>query len=604
MRRVLALLLLALLAGEAQSRPNGQGYLQRPPEDEIIYLVMPDRFDNADPSNDSGGISGGRLLTGFDPSDKAFFHGGDLKGVLRRLNYIQGLGATAIWLTPVFTNKPVQGAPGQESAGYHGYWITDFTSVDPHFGTRADLKRLVDAAHARGMKVYLDIVVNHTADVIQYRECGARSCPYRGLADYPYVRHGGAGGMPINGDFMGDDITTDANWSYLTRADYAYTPFVPPAEAHVKKPDWLNDPIYYHNRGNSLFKGESSIYGDFGGLDDVMTEHPRVIRGMIDIYGHWIAEFRIDGYRIDTEQHVNPAFWRAFVPAILARARSAGVPDFHMFGEVMVGEPDVARLARHTREDALPAVMDYAVRGAIVRLTTEDAPTDVLGRVYSDDVLYEGGSRAALRNTTFNGNYDVGRIGAFLRRSKPKASSGEELKRALLAHALVMFGRGVPVIYYGDEQGLTGKGDDQLARQDMFPTRTAIYAADTRIGGGSGSGDHFQVDAPLYRALAAMARIRTADPRLRRGDTRVRASGDAPGLFAYSRTLPGDPGETLVAVNTSNQPVRAQLLVESKSIAWTSRMGECTLRATAPGSYAVTLPPLGFVVCSSPGSPN
>jgi glycosidase len=87
-------------------------------------------------------------------------------------------------------------------------------------------------------------------------------------------------------------------------------------------PAWLNRPIFYHNRGNSTFRDESSTYGDFAGLDDLITEHPRVIAGMIAIYSRWIDDYAIDGYRIDTAQHVNPAFWRAFVPAILARARA------------------------------------------------------------------------------------------------------------------------------------------------------------------------------------------------------------------------------------------------------------------------------------------
>ncbi|MFX4450844.1 alpha-amylase family glycosyl hydrolase, partial [Acinetobacter baumannii] len=87
------------------------------------------------------------------------------KGLIRRLDYIKGMGMTALWVGPIFRNKPVQGAPGQDSAGYHGYWITDFTRVDPHFGTNADFKALVDAAHAQGLKVYMDIVANHTADV-------------------------------------------------------------------------------------------------------------------------------------------------------------------------------------------------------------------------------------------------------------------------------------------------------------------------------------------------------------------------------------------------------------------------------------------------------
>ena len=125
-----------------------QDYRSRPPEDEVIYFLLPDRFENGDSSNDRGGIAGDRLKTGFDAAHKGFFHGGDLKGLIRRLDYIQELGATAIWLTPVFKNKPVQGPPGDESAGYHGYWVTDFTQVDPHFGTNADFKAFVDAAPA------------------------------------------------------------------------------------------------------------------------------------------------------------------------------------------------------------------------------------------------------------------------------------------------------------------------------------------------------------------------------------------------------------------------------------------------------------------------
>src|SRR3546814_6698110 len=92
---------------------------------------------------------------------------------------IQSLGATAVWLSPVFKNKVVQGPKGQESAGYHGYWVTDFTAVDPHLGTNADFKALVDAAHAQGMKVYMDILINHTADAIAMAECTGYDCPYR-----------------------------------------------------------------------------------------------------------------------------------------------------------------------------------------------------------------------------------------------------------------------------------------------------------------------------------------------------------------------------------------------------------------------------------------
>ena len=137
---------------------------------ERFYFVMADRFANGSTANDKGGLTGGPLTTGFDPTNKAFYHGGDLKGVNAKLDYIKGLGTTAIWLTPSFKNKPVQGKAGEESAGYHGYWITDFTQIDPHLGTNDDMKKLVDAAHKKGMKVFFDIITNHTADVIDYRE--------------------------------------------------------------------------------------------------------------------------------------------------------------------------------------------------------------------------------------------------------------------------------------------------------------------------------------------------------------------------------------------------------------------------------------------------
>ena len=209
----------ALSPAPAAAQALSSDYRTRPPEDEVVYFLLPDRFANGDPRNDKGGLSGDRLATGFDPTSKAFYNGGDLKGVLDHLDYIQGLGATAIWLAPVFKNKPVQGEPGQESAGYHGYWITDFTDIDPHFGTRAAFKALVDAAHARGMKVYMDIVANHTADIIRYKECPKNDCAYRSKADYPASRRGGVAGEAINPGFLGEEVETAENFAKLTRPD-------------------------------------------------------------------------------------------------------------------------------------------------------------------------------------------------------------------------------------------------------------------------------------------------------------------------------------------------------------------------------------------------
>ena len=592
---------LVLALTGAQPAPAGaQTRLDRPAEDEIVYFVLPDRFENGDSANDRGGWRGGRLDHGFDPTHKGFYHGGDLKGLTDRLDYIQGLGATAIWLGPIYKNKPVQGPKGGESAGYHGYWITDFTDVDPHFGTRADLKRFVDAAHARGMKVYLDIITNHTADVIQFRECKVGACPYRSIADYPHSTRGGPQGPRINEGFAGIDRPNQRpdNFAKLKNPNFAYTPYVPAAEAKVKVPAWLNDPIYYHNRGDSTFRGESSTMGDFVGLDDLFTEHPRVVEGFIEIFGQWIDDFGIDGFRIDTARHVNPEFWQAFVPAMQERAKARGIPNFHIFGEVF--DPDPGMLARFTKVDRYPTLLDFAFQSAVSDVVARNQATDRLSRLFQMDALYEGGEATALKLPTFLGNHDMGRFAHFVRQANPQASDEEVLKRTILGHALMFFARGVPTIYYGDEQGFAGDGGDQDAREDMFPSRTAVYNDNKLVGSAATTAEaNFDTSAPLYRAIAAMAALRKAEPSLRRGEQVVRAAGDAPGLFAFSRRAPSGGGETLAVFNTSTKAISANVQVDAGSMRWQSLHGACVPAAAAPGSYRVEIAPLDYILCKA-----
>ena len=594
MRRTHAWLALCLFTSISWAAPD---FRARAPEDEIVYFVLPDRFENGDTSNDNGGLEGGRLTTGFDPTHKGFYHGGDLKGLIARLDYIQGLGATAIWLGPIYKNKAVQGGPGQETAGYHGYWITDFLSVDPHFGNEADMKAFVAAVHARGMKVYLDIITNHTADVIQYRECMGVACPYRSKGDYPYSRKGGAQGPAINAGFAGDGVRTAANFAQLTRDDFAYTPFVAPSEANVKVPAWLNSTIYYHNRGNSEWWGESSLFGDFVGLDDLMTENPRVVQGFIDIYGEWIDRYGIDGFRIDTARHVNPEFWQSFAPAMLNRARTRGIPNFHIFGEVAAESVDVAQLARHTRVDKIPSVLDFAFARAVEKVVAGKDGTDVLARLYQDDGLYEGGAQAALRLPTFTGNHDFGRLAWMIRTARPGASDEEILKRAMLSNAMLFLLRGVPVVYYGDEQGFVGHGIDQDSRQDMFASRVASYNDQALLGTSTTTAvANFNPQHPLYAQIAGLAKLRQSHVSLRRGRQVVRAFARTPGVFAASR-IGSDGREIVVAFNTSMETSVAQIEVEPNSKVFRTLRGGCAAKASAPGSFRVEVPPLSFVVC-------
>jgi len=546
MRYVLSTVLLSVLftAQAGATSPFGE----RLPQDEIIYFLLPDRFANGDSANDRGGLTGGRLATGFDPAHKGFYHGGDLAGLTARLDYVQALGATAIWLAPIFRNKPVQGARGQESAGYHGYWVTDFTRVDPHFGTEREMQTFVEAAHARGLKVYLDIIANHTADVIGYRECPGRSCPYRPQPQKPYKPH------------------------------------VPRSEARVKVPAWLNDPAYYHNRGDTTWSGESVQLGDFAGLDDLMTEHPRVVEGFIDIFGAWIEQYGIDGYRIDTARHVNPEFWQQFVPAMLARARGNGIDHFHIFGEVASDEASAAPLAAYARSARLPSVLDFAFANAVRAAVAGNAGTEVLARIFAEDALYEGGERTGLQLPTFVSNHDMGRFAHFVRKDRPQASDDEVRRRVLLAHAMLMTLRGVPVIYYGDEQGFEGTGGDKDARQDMFAS--------------------FDPRQPLYRAMARFAAVRREHSALRRGRQVIRRAGSAPGLFVASRIDPAGAREVVLAFNTSREPQEALVDVEGASRRFTALLGDCEADAIAPGRYRIALPPLDFAVCAAGDSPQ
>lgn len=592
-------------AGGSMAATSSSGGLAavraRLPQDEVIYFLLPDRFENGDPSNDRGGLTGDRLTTGFDPTNKAFFHGGDLKGLISRLDYIKGMGATTVWLSPIFANKAVQGPPGQESAGYHGYWITDFTKVDPHLGTNADFKVLVDAAHAKGMKVYMDIVVNHTADVIQFAECKTQlDCPYRSIADYPYQRRGGANGAPINPGFAGEREGSAANFAKLKDPNYAYTVRIPPAERNIKVPAWLNNPIYYHNRGNSTFEGESSTMGDFFGLDDVFTENPRVISGMIDIYGSWIDKYGIDGFRIDTAQHVNAEFWQQFVPAMLKRARARGIPNFHIFGEVATSEMDPAHTAVNTRLDKLPSVLDFSFGRAVIDVVSGKAGTSELAKLFRADPLYEGGAAAALQLPTFLGNHDAGRFPMLVKMSGFKGSDEELLHRDMLGHAMLLTLRGVPTIYSGDEQGFVGKGGDQDARQDMFASKVATYNEDRLLGSNSTTAQaNFNPKHPMYREIETLARIRTSHPALTRGLQVIRYSQDKPGLFAVSRMEPMTGHEMLLLFNTSMVPVRQNVRVETRSSHFETLAGSCPQVASAPGTVAINLPPLGYAVCNA-----
>ncbi|GII83928.1 hypothetical protein Ssi03_19180 [Sphaerisporangium siamense] len=564
---------------EGLARDAVRGDLTR----ERFYFAMTDRFANGDPGNDRGGRDGGRLVSGFDPTDKGFYQGGDLAGLIGKLDYIKGLGSTALWLTPVFANRAVQGSGADASAGYHGYWITDFTSIDPHLGTNAQMRRLVREAHRRGMKVFFDVITNHTADVVDYEE---KTYAYRSKGAYPYVDADGK---------VFDDRAYAAGGTFpkVTADSFPYTPV---ALAGVKKPAWLNDPTMYHNRGDSTFSGgETDEYGDFAGLDDLWTERPEVVRGMIDIYRTWVREAGVDGFRIDTAKHVNMEFWERFTPALHGYAARLGDERFFMFGEVYSGDPAVT--SRYSTRGGMDATLDFPFQEAARSFAGGTAGADRLARLYAGDDYHTSARDDAASLPTFLGNHDMGRIGRFVAQDAPGASDAELLRRDLFAHELMYLTRGQPVVYYGDEQGFTGKGGDKDARQTMFASRTPSYLTDDLIGtDATHAQDNFVPSHPLYRGIAALARLRDAHPALADGAQVERlASG---GLYAFSRVGAKERVEYVVAVNNARTPATADVPTYSPGMDFARVYGTAAARLTsaADRTLRLTVPPLSAVV--------
>jgi pullulanase-type alpha-1,6-glucosidase len=565
---------------------------------ERFYFVMTDRFENADPGNDTGGyeIPPGtppedeRLVHGFDPTDKGFYHGGDIAGLIDRLDYIAGLGTTAIWLTPSFKNRPVQGSGDDISAGYHGYWITDFTQIDPHLGTNEELDELIEQANARGIKIFFDIITNHTADVIDYAEGEYTYIP---KADEPYRD---AGGDPFDDrDYASSDTFPELD----PDVSFPYTPIFNSVEDEtVKVPDWLNDPIYYHNRGNAAFDGgEGDEYGDFFGLDDLFTEHPDVRQGMIDIYSFWAA-FGVDGFRIDTVKHVNMEFWQEFVPAVLEAAHSAGKDEFFMFGEVFDSNPEV--MSRYTTQAGLQATADFGFQARAAGFAT-GRPTTELRDFFALDDYYTSSVANAYALPTFLGNHDMGRIGMFIRNSG--ASGDELLERDLLAHSLMYLTRGQPVVYYGDEQGFTGDGGDKDARENMFPSQVDSYNDNELIGTEATTADeNFDPSHPIYRHIAGLAALRKQHPALADGAQIHRYASDRAGLFAVSRIDAREQVEYVVAVNNTTEPRTASFDTFNQNTnfqgVWPA--GTDRLRSDKEGRVDVTVPPLTAQVWKAP----
>jgi glycosidase len=432
-----------------------------------------------------------------------------------------------------------------------------------------------------GLKVFVDVVVNHTADVISYPQGNA----YVSLARKPYRTAAGRAFNPWS-------YTAGTVFPRMSRAtSFAKTPTVDPAYRNAKGPAVLNDVTRYHNRGDIAWGscvGRCEMDGDFSGLDDLMTEDWTVVKALADAYGSWITKYGIDGFRIDTAKHVDPYFFGRWLPLIQQAANAAGKPGFTSFGEIWFTDP--AQLSEMMRARQLPSVLDFPFQDMARKYVTNKASGGSMAALFADDDYYTTASTNAYGLTTFLGNHDMGRIGFFLD-TQSSAAGPQLLERDLLAHDLLYLTRGVPVVYYGDEVGMTGSGDgtDKQARQDMFPTQVQDWQRQDRIGGVPvGTGSSFDGSTPIEARVRALAAARSANPALATGPMITRLGEGS--VFAASRIDSTTRREYLVAFNTGDSAASAVIPTSTPSSAWTPVLGGSAAASDASGAVTVTIP--------------
>ena len=405
--RDVARLALLVFGFALAATPAGAGVHPSPADwrDVVLYQIITDRFANGDPTNDN--VEGN-----FDADDPWGVHGGDFDGIRARLDYLQHLGVTGIWISPVVLN-----ANGE----FHGYAARDFFSIAPHMGTLAELQQLVADCHARGILVVVDVVVNHMGDLVD-----------SGSPGYPAYSAGG---------------------SYVLR-------WRNNAKRHVAPFDNL---AWFHSNGHiGSFSDPEQILGELSGLDDLKTEDAAV-RAQLVAAGQWlITNVDCDGFRVDTVKHTEMGLWSTWCPAVRAHAVGLGKTNFLQFGEAFDGSN--AKVGSYTGtmgggaykfDSMLHYPMFYTTNQVFA---FDGAPNAIPQQHNTGSASYDATTRERL--VTFLDNHDNPRFLSF-------GVANQDASRLHSALGGQLTARGIPCLYYGTEQEFDG-GNDPYDREDMF----------------------------------------------------------------------------------------------------------------------------------------
>jgi glycosidase len=396
------------LAARAMKLGKFQGLAQ----EDVIYLIMPDRFANGDPTNDEPAEARGT----HDRSIPCAYHGGDLRGIREHLPYLKDLGVTTLWLTPVLKNGSAQ--------DYHGYGAVDTYAVEPHLGTIQDYRELVTEAHKQGMKIFFDLVPNHVGPKHPWVAEPPLPDWFHGTAQHHMDSSAGIGGT-----FYGmTDKSAMAHDTFETLVD----PHAPPRLSRNFTDGWF-----------------------FNVLPDLNTENPAVAEYLLQNAIWWAETSGLDGYRLDTFPYVSRKFWSPWHTRLHQL-----YPNLTTIGEVFHPDPSVTSLFAGGQrrfdgiDSGLNTLFDYPMFFTLRDVLLRDAPAGRIADVLRHDSLYVHPDSLV----TFFANHDV------LRFASAEGASAAKLK---LAFGLALTLRGIPALYYGDEIGMTGGGDPDNRRD--FP---------------------------------------------------------------------------------------------------------------------------------------
>jgi glycosidase len=498
--------------------------------DDTIYLIMPDRFANGDPTNDNPTISPGLM----DRSKSRYYHGGDFQGIINHLPYLRNLGVTALWLTPWYDNvnhlnrrekynrdnqRTVSGEPITD---YHGYGAVDFYGVEEHFGDMSKLRELADAVHQSKMKLIQDQVANHTG-------------PY-----HPWVSN-----PPTPTWFNG----TPAN--HLDNSWQTWTLAVP------------NPP---------QDKLRSTLEGWFiNVLPDLNQNDPETAAYLIQNSLWWVGMTGVDAIRQDTLPYVPRSYWAKWTAAIKEQ-----YPQVTILGEMWDAKPELVSFFQGGRarfdgvDSGVDTLFDFPLCYAIRDVFAKGQPMTRLDAVLGADSNYVN----ARTLVTFLGLHDLARF-----MNEP----GATIDGLQLAFAFLLTTRGTPLIYYGDEIGMPGGGDPDNRRD--FPGGWPEDSRNAFTPEGRTSDE-----ASVHQYVRKLLALRRELEPLRRGDTLLLQSKER--TRAYARVT-HDSG-VLVVLNVGNQTeiVRLELPAALASQSqWFDQLGEDAAINAPDGVLTLRIPP-------------